>query len=82
MSTNTIVRNGAQIQQIGRFTVEFQPAHLFCDDCWQMADSAYAEAILNGCTDGSASILYTSRTIDGVSALGTRHHCVATIIGK
>lgn len=82
MTINVAVRKGAQIQQIGQLTVEFQPDDLFCDECWQMADSALAEAIVNGCTDGTASIIHTTRTPDGAWIDGQRHRCVATIIGK
>lgn len=34
----------AQIQTIDGRTFELQPEHLLCEDCWNLADTAYAHA--------------------------------------
>ncbi len=38
------IKYHSQIQTIDGQTFEFQPEHLFCDDCWSHADSAKAHA--------------------------------------
>jgi len=41
----------AQIQTVDGQTFEFQPEHLFCDNCWNNADSGLAHASYFGsCT--------------------------------
>lgn len=42
------IKAHAQIQQLDGRTVEFQPEHLFCDDCWESADSGYSHATIFG----------------------------------
>lgn len=48
--TNSLfgIRAHAQIQNLDGRTVEFQPEHLLCDECWGSADSAYSHATLFG----------------------------------
>lgn len=43
-------RKHAQRQVVRGWDVEFQPDHLLCDDCWELASSALTEAVLNGRT--------------------------------
>lgn len=40
-------RSHAQRQTVRGWDVEFQPDHLLCDSCWELAATALTEAILN-----------------------------------
>lgn len=40
-------RKYAQQQVVQGHNVEFQPDHLFCADCWELALTAFSEAIIN-----------------------------------
>ena len=44
----------AQIQKLNGRTFEFQPEHLFCDDCWSNADSGLAHASYFGSCNASS----------------------------
>lgn len=40
-ATKSAVKKYAQIQNIDGFEYEFQPEHLFCEDCWNLVNLAF-----------------------------------------
>lgn len=46
------IKYHAQIQTINGTTYEFQPEHLFCDNCWNLADNALGHASYFGSCKG------------------------------
>jgi hypothetical protein len=74
MNTNIIsqfnISTHAQIQNIMGNTYEFQPEHLFCDDCWRNVDAAFSMASYYGsATAKYSSIDYFERTQDDMHSI-------------
>ena len=49
------VKKHAQLQTLDGFRYEFQPEHLFCDQCWDQVDSAFAHASYFGASTAYAT---------------------------
>jgi hypothetical protein len=57
MKTTTLgVKYHAQIQTIDGVTFEFQPEHLFCEDCWKNADNGLAHAAYFGACQATGDL--------------------------
>jgi|DEB0MinimDraft_6_1074348.scaffolds.fasta_scaffold61792_2 hypothetical protein len=71
-------KSHAQIQHYRDQMVEFQPEHLLCEECWELASSAYAEAL---CFGGAAQVNFQRVQIrEGEShPIGEKHGMFATI---
>jgi len=49
------VTKHAQLQTLDGFRYEFQPEHLFCDQCWDQVDTAFAHASYFGAARACAT---------------------------